>query len=185
MTLVPSATPSAKSSPQSIDTRRHGHLRHGGNERLGFPGAAASWGAASARHPLRPNGVLVREEVFDNLSLSEAHERYFVAVINGDPEETDYAKRMRRGLSILARVEDLSAGRGAASPRLDGVDESDEGAALRGGGGDDPSPSTRGYFTGDDGGAYFRPAAPNATRGRVWSESERALRARRSRPWTR
>ena len=111
----------------------------------------------------RPNGVLVREEVFDNLSLSEAHERYFVAVINGDPVVEDYAKRMRNGQSILVRVEDLSAGKGAASPRLDGVEENEVEAQPRGGGGDDPSLLDARYFTGDAGGAYFRPQSPNAT----------------------
>jgi hypothetical protein len=111
----------------------------------------------------RPAGVLVREEVFDNLSMSEGHERYFVAVINGDPEERDYARRMRAGQSILARVEDLSAGKGAASPRLNGVEEDDEGAQPRGGGGDDPSLLDARYFTGDDSGSYFRPRPKGAT----------------------
>jgi hypothetical protein len=113
----------------------------------------------------RPSGVLAREEVFDNLSLSEEHERYFVAVINGDPEERDYAKRMKAGLSILARVEDLSAGKGTASPRLNSLDESDEdgGAQLKGGGGDDPTKLDARYFTGDEAGSYFRPQPPHAT----------------------
>lgn len=111
----------------------------------------------------RPDGVLVREEVFDNLSLSEEHERYFVAVVNGDPEEKDYAKRMKGGLSILARVEDLSAGRGAASPRLKNVREDEGKAQPRGGGGDDPAKLDARYFTGESGGAYFRPRPPNAT----------------------
>jgi hypothetical protein len=111
----------------------------------------------------RPNSVLVREEVFDNLSLSEEHERYFVAIINGDPEERDYAKKIRNGQSILVRVEDLSVGRGIASPRLDGVEENDEAAQPRGGGGDDPSLLDARYFTGDTGGAYFRPTPPGAS----------------------
>lgn len=111
----------------------------------------------------RPNGVLVREEVFDNLSLSEEHERYFVAVINGDPEERDYAQRIRNGQSILARVEDLAQQKGTAGPRLDAVGESDAGAQPRGGGGDDPSLLDARYFTGDDSGAYFRPHLPSAT----------------------
>lgn len=111
----------------------------------------------------RPSGVLVREEVFDNLSLNETHERYFVAVINGDPEERDYAKKIKRGQSILARVEDLSAGRSTASPRLKGVEENEEDAQPRGGGGDDPSKLDARYFTGDDSGAYFRPQPPGAS----------------------
>lgn len=111
----------------------------------------------------RPNGVLVREEVFDNLSLSESHERYFAAVINGDPEEPDYAKRVRKGQSILVRVEDLAAQKGAAGPRLAGVGEDDEESRPRGGGGDDPSLLDARYFTGESGGAYFRPRPPHAT----------------------
>ena len=111
----------------------------------------------------RPGGVLMREEVFDNLSLSEEHESYFAAVINGDPEERDYAKRIRSGQSILARVEDLARQKGIDSPRLDALDENDAASQPRGGGGDDPSLLDARYFTGDDSGAYFRPAAPNAT----------------------
>lgn len=111
----------------------------------------------------RLNGLLVREEVFDNLSLSNEHERYFVAVINGDPEEKEYAKRFRNGLSILARVEDLAAKKGAVSPRLRSVAEDDAEAQPRGGGGDDPSLLDARYFTGDDAGAYFRPLPPGAS----------------------
>ena len=111
----------------------------------------------------RPEGVLVREEVFDNLSLSEEHERYFVAVINGDPEESDYTQRVRAGQSILVRVEDLSAGKGKASPRLKSFDEDDEDEQPTGGGGDDPSLLDARYFTGDDSGAYFRPQPPGAS----------------------
>jgi hypothetical protein len=111
----------------------------------------------------RPAGVLIREEVFDNLSLNEAHERYLVAVINGDPEERDYAKRIRAGQSILARVEDLSAGKGAANPRLKGVSENDKKAQPAGGRDGDASQLDARYFTGDEGGAYFRPQPPGAT----------------------
>jgi hypothetical protein len=111
----------------------------------------------------RPNGVLMREELFDNLSLSKEHERYFVSIINGDPEETDYAERIRKGLSIIARVEDLAEGRATASPRPNSVEENDEELQPRGGGGDDPSLLDARYFTGDDGGAYFRPQPPGAS----------------------
>ena len=109
----------------------------------------------------RPGGVLLREEVFDNLSMSAAHERYFVSVVNGDPEEDDYALRVRKGHSILARVEDLRAGQGG--PRLRAVGEDDEDSQPAGGGGDDPSLLDARYFTGDDSGAYFRPKPPGAT----------------------
>lgn len=111
----------------------------------------------------RPDGVLMREEVFDNLSLNAEHERYFVAIINGDPEERDYAKRIRNGQSILVRVEDLAAGRANASPRLNSVEENDEDLQPRGGGGDDPAKLDARYFTGDSGGAYFRPQPAGAT----------------------
>lgn len=47
------------------------------------------------------------EEVFDNLSVNRSHERYFDRVINGDPEENDYVKRIRNGNSLLVRVQDL------------------------------------------------------------------------------
>src|SRR4030095_14592135 len=53
------------------------------------------------------NGQLVRGELFDNLSLDRSHERYFVRVINGEPDEPDYIKRLRAGYSILVRVTDL------------------------------------------------------------------------------
>jgi hypothetical protein len=111
----------------------------------------------------RPAGVLVREEVFDNLSMSEGHERYFAAVINGDPVERDYAQRMRNGQSILVRVEDLFAPRAGESPRLKGVKENDKDSQPSGGGGDDPTKLDARYFTGDDAGAYFRPAPTSAT----------------------
>ncbi|MET0647224.1 MAG: phage tail sheath C-terminal domain-containing protein [Pyrinomonadaceae bacterium] len=110
----------------------------------------------------RPGGVLVREEVFDNLSMSAEHERYFVAVINGNPVEKDYTKRMKTGLSILARVEDLAAQQGQVSPRLKSVGENDEDAQPRGGGGDDPAKLDARYFTGDASGAYFRPTPTGA-----------------------
>lgn len=111
----------------------------------------------------RPGGVLMREELFDNLSLSKEHERYFVAVINGDPEESDYAERIRKGLSIIARVEDLAEGRSTASPRPNSVEENDEDLQPRGGGSDDPSLLDARYFTGDESGAYFRPQPPGAS----------------------
>lgn len=111
----------------------------------------------------RPGGALAREEVFDNLSLSEGHERYFAAVINGDPEEPDYAQRIRKGHSILVRVEDLAKREGKVGPRLRGVEENEVDAQPRGGGGDDPSLLDARYFTGDAGGAYFRPRPPHAS----------------------
>jgi uncharacterized protein len=43
----------------------------------------------------------LRQEVFDNLAMDPAHSRYVETVINGDPEERDYVKRAKSGLSIL------------------------------------------------------------------------------------
>lgn len=140
----------------------------------GFPGGSGVVGHGfKLVFRYRPGGVLVREEVFDNLSLNEEHERYFVAVINGDPEERDYAKRIRNGQSILARVEDLAKQQGAASPRPDAVAENDEASQPRGGGGDDPSLLDARYFTGDDSGAYFRPQPPNASAEEVAEVAEK------------
>ena len=114
----------------------------------------------------RPGGVLVREEVFDNLSLSELNERYFVALVNGDPEETDYTRRMKNGNSILARVEDLRAGESSSGARPASVDErnvADKNNLDAQPGADDPAALDVRYFTGDEGGAYFRPKPPGAS----------------------
>jgi phage tail sheath protein FI len=110
----------------------------------------------------RPGGVLLREEVFDNLSMSDEHERYYVALINGDPEEKDYARRIKNGNSILVRVEDLRAPEISSSSRLKSVDENELEAQLDGGD-DDPSKLDVRYFTGDENGAYFRPQPPGAS----------------------
>jgi hypothetical protein len=44
-------------------------------------------------------------EVFDNLSMSPAHGRYFAAVINGPDEAMPYTERQSRGHSILIRAD--------------------------------------------------------------------------------
>lgn len=64
------------------------------------------------------NGQFIRGEVFDNLSLNPSHERYFVRVINGDPEETDYIKRLKAGNSILVRVRDSCVGNAQPYARI-------------------------------------------------------------------
>ena len=43
-------------------------------------------------------------EVFDNLSMSPAHARYFAAVVNGPDETLSYIERHAAGYSILVRV---------------------------------------------------------------------------------
>lgn len=51
-----------------------------------------------------------QEEVFEDLSMTAAHERYFARVINGEPDATEYLTRLKRGNSILVRVEHLPGG---------------------------------------------------------------------------
>lgn len=110
------------------------------------------------------DGRFIRGEVFDNLSLSPSHERYFVRVINGDPEEPDYIKRLRAGYSILVRVTDLCVGDGPACARIA------ERPAINLSRGDDAERADDGkrrlvearYFTGyDPNGEYFRPPLPS------------------------
>ncbi|HEX8174248.1 MAG TPA: phage tail sheath subtilisin-like domain-containing protein [Pyrinomonadaceae bacterium] len=105
----------------------------------------------------RRRNVLVREEVFDNLSMNPAHERYFVKVINGEPESLDYAQRMRQGNSILARVQDLCVLLNGECPRPAGAE-----SQQFSGGDDDPSKITAQHLTGYTSGAYFRPVPPGA-----------------------
>lgn len=104
----------------------------------------------------RPKARVLREEVFDNLSLDPAHERYFAAVVNGDPEEADYVRRIRAGNSILVRVVDLAPGGDGA--RLARVPE----GRLRDGA-DDPSRLDARYHTGYEFGNYFRRPAAGQT----------------------
>ena len=105
----------------------------------------------------QPDGKLVREEVFDDLVMDESHERYFVRVINGDPEETDYVKRAREGLSVLVRVADLTRSRVHAAARPKGVD-----AQKLTNGDDGPRTLPARYYTGYHNDAYFRPLPPDA-----------------------
>lgn len=131
----------------------------------GFPSGSAVIGRGfKLTFRYQPAGRLVREEVFDNLSLNPSHPNYFAAVINGDPEEHDYVTRIKNGNSILVRVENLcqketlpgsSKGSAPARPR------SIEGAALVQGA-DDPSLLDARYHTGYESGQYFRPVPPGA-----------------------
>jgi hypothetical protein len=98
------------------------------------------------------NGQLVRGEVFDNLSADPNHERYFVRVINGDPEEPDYIKRLRAGSSILVRVTDLCEGDTRPCPRIAGQDSD----LSKGYDGERAQVETS-YFTGYKNGDYFHP----------------------------
>jgi len=102
-------------------------------------------------------GQFLRGEVFDNLSMNPEHERYFARVINGDPEERDYVKRMRAGNSILARVIDLCRNDTSAAGRLEA-----ETAALTGGKDGESRELTTAYFTGYKDGDYFRPPPSQA-----------------------
>ncbi|HEX8748250.1 MAG TPA: phage tail sheath C-terminal domain-containing protein [Pyrinomonadaceae bacterium] len=105
----------------------------------------------------RRRNVLVREEVFDNLSMNPAHERYFVKVINGEPESPDYAQRMRQGSSILASVRDLCVPLSGEGARPAGA-----GSQQFSGGDDDPSKIKAEHLTGYMNGAYFRPVPTGA-----------------------
>src|SRR3989442_6248891 len=51
-----------------------------------------------------------RREVFDPVSISRDHPRYFASLINAPPTITDYGERRRRGFSSLIRVEHLLTG---------------------------------------------------------------------------
>jgi hypothetical protein len=102
------------------------------------------------------DGQLVRGELFDNLSADPNHERYFVRLINGDPEETNYIKRIRAGNSILVRAADLSAGAAMASARI-----TEENVDLSGGSDGDRTKVSAKYFTGYENSSYFRPQPPS------------------------
>ena len=108
---------------------------------------------------LMRDGQQVRGEVFDNLSADPNHGRYFVRVINGDPVEADYTRRLREGSSILVRVTDLSAGDTLPRPRLSGQE-----AGMSGGSDGEPTQVGVNYFTGYKDGGYFRPPPPEGGR---------------------
>lgn len=106
----------------------------------------------------RRQGEIVQQEVFDNLSLDENHERYFVRVINGDPEIPDYVDRSKKGNSVLVRVSDLcsSSAQPCARPRRR------DNVPLQGGTDGEQNLPVQ-YFTGYQDGAYFRPRPANAS----------------------
>jgi uncharacterized protein len=105
----------------------------------------------------RPSGRLVREEVFDNLSMNSASSSYFLDVINGDPQLDSYVARIQNGNSILVRVELRPSPNPPARPK-----KADEQMMTKGE--DDPSLVTVEYFTGYERHAekYFRPVPPKA-----------------------
>jgi phage tail sheath protein FI len=107
-----------------------------------------------------PGGRLALEEVFENLSLDEANPRYFVRVINGEPEEPDYVKRVRNGNSILVRVQDLGRESRRVSSRPQAGTQFLKGGAD--GSRDLGMPGDHRYYTGYDDEAYFRPIPPDA-----------------------
>jgi hypothetical protein len=77
---------------------------------------------------------------------------YFVHVINGDPEEVDYVKRMKGGNSILIRVEDMNLASPVSFSRPATLPE-----RPLAGGDDNPSKVRVEHFTGYQQGKYFRP----------------------------
>ena len=116
----------------------------------------------------RPSGKLVREEVFDNLSMNPDQPDYFVHVINGNPEESDYVKRIKAGNSILIRVKDLNLESPANFSRPDTLAEKN----LEGGE-DDPGKIRTEHYTGYQQGKYFRPIPAGANESEQRAASER------------
>jgi Phage tail sheath protein subtilisin-like domain/Phage tail sheath C-terminal domain len=107
------------------------------------------------------NGQLVRGELFDNLSLDLSHERYFVRMINGEPEEPDYIKRLRAGYSILVRVTDLCENNENPCGRIENrtINENRTLNLSKGRDGDRSKVKAT-SLTGYKGGEYFRPVLP-------------------------
>ena len=155
-----------KDDPFIRETRRIQHIDYAArivtfddNVDHVFPAGSVVLGKGfSMTFRYQPGGTVVREERFENLSLHPGHERYFMRVINGDPEEPDYVKRIRNGHSILVRVDDLTQDQGRAGARPQAV----ESQALEDGD-DGPQTLERRYYTGYDTGGYFRPLAANAS----------------------
>lgn len=106
---------------------------------------------------LQRSGVLVRDEVFDNLSMEETHPRYFVRVINGEPEEKEFVTRLRNGSSIVARVEPLSNSMLLPLSRPQRVE-----AQELANGEDGFLKLDSRYYTGRVDESYFRPVPPGA-----------------------
>lgn len=97
----------------------------------------------------RRDAKLAREEVFENLSISETDDRYFLTIINGDPEEQDYVKRIKDGNSILVRAEVLGSGPPSRPAPVN--------ARALENGSNGRLTFDRRYYTGYEDGAYFRP----------------------------
>ena len=136
---------------------------------FGFPAASGVIGRGFRLvFRFRRAGKLVREEVFDNLSMNPDQPNYFVRIVNGDPEESDYVRRLRGGNSILVRVEDLNQTSPVSSSRPAGRPEKN-----MEGGDDDPSKVTAEYFTGYRNGQYFRPIPQGANASQQKAATER------------
>ncbi|HKJ67400.1 MAG TPA: phage tail sheath subtilisin-like domain-containing protein [bacterium] len=95
-------------------------------------------------------GKLIRGEVYDNLSMDESHDRNFMRVINGDPEETDYVGRLEQGQSILVRVADVWQGGTTAPPRIE-----DTVVWLENGSDGQPDTLEAKHYTGYENGDYY------------------------------
>jgi len=113
-----------------------------------------------------PDGVLARQEIFDNLSMDPSNPQYFIRIVNGLPEDPDYVNKAQNGQSILIRLQDLVNGAGARpanTPEPVGLTK----------GIDWPSNQPVGldsrYYTGYDAGQYFKKASCS---GKVVAESE-------------
>lgn len=128
----------------------------------GFPQGSGVFGKGfKLTVSYQPEGVPLREEVFDNLSLNPDHPRYVASVINGEPEAHDYLARMKQGNSILIRVVDLARRNAVAAPRPQAIT-----AQTLSDGNDGPSDfgaAAHQYYTGyTTSGTYFRPVPPGA-----------------------
>ena len=105
---------------------------------------------------LLKNNRFIRGEIYDNLSLNPEHERYYKRIINGDPEENHYLKKLQNGHSILVRIEDIygEEGENAARPKpetkqlIDGSDGIHENLHYA-------------YYTGYKDGNYYWPSLPD------------------------
>jgi hypothetical protein len=135
-------------------------FNHAVSSQFGFPAHSGVIGRGFRLiFRFRPSGKLVREEVFDNLSMNPDLPNYFVQVINGEPEEKDYSVRIKNGNSILARVKDLNR----LSPVVDSRPATLPEQSLEGGY-EDPGKVTNRYLSGyeEQSEQYFRPVPPGA-----------------------
>jgi phage tail sheath protein FI len=138
---------------------------------LGFPTGSGVIGRGFRLvFRFRPPGKLVREEVFDNVSMNPDSASYFASAINGDPELIDYVLRMKNGNSILVRAQDLNKVSPVSSSRPETLVEKNLEKGV-----DDPSRVTAPHLTGYEPNVekYFRPNPPAADEATQKAAAER------------